>query len=130
MHTNITPYNLIVGTIGSFGYPDIEAARQGYIEYVLKSIKTNHKAYKDVYLLKNGITLSEYINKPAINNTYYVETWIDGKQSLGSDYTRIVHNCKSTTKLKNAINNLTNYLEMLKSIHPHITDYVLKVIPF
>lgn len=44
---------------------------------------------------------------------YYIETYQDGKQLLGSDFTKIVRNCKSRVKLNNAIKTHENSLNAL-----------------
>lgn len=54
--------------------------------------------------------------------TYILETHQNGKQLLGSDYSRIVRDCKSTVKLNNAVNLLGESLESLKSIKPFLND--------
>lgn len=62
---------------------------------------------------------------------YYIETYQNGYQILGSDFTKIVKGCKSIIKLQNAIKLHKNSLESLKSIKPYLCNgYEIKVIPF
>ncbi len=62
---------------------------------------------------------------------YYIETYQDGKQLLGSDFTKTVRNCKSERKLKNAIETHKQTIESLKAIKPFLNKgYELKTVSF
>jgi hypothetical protein len=62
---------------------------------------------------------------------YYIETYQNGTQLLGSDFTKIVRNCKSNLKLQNAINKHISSLNSLMKIKPYLKNgYTLKTIKF
>lgn len=61
---------------------------------------------------------------------YYIETWQNGIQLLGSDYTKIVRNCRSKKKLNNAIDSHKTYLKTLASLKPNLIDLTIKTTPF
>lgn len=62
---------------------------------------------------------------------YYIETYQNGKQLLGSDFTKIVRDCKTSRKLNNAIKLHTFSIESLKSIKPYLNNgYEVKAVKF
>jgi len=63
---------------------------------------------------------------------YYIETYQNGVQLLGSDYTKIVKDCKSKVKLNNAVRfHKANLASLAVNIHPSLNNgYELKVVPF
>jgi hypothetical protein len=62
---------------------------------------------------------------------YYIETYQDGRQLLGSDFTKIVRNCKTDRKLNNAIKAHKQHLQSLVSINPFLSNgYELKTVKF
>lgn len=62
---------------------------------------------------------------------YYIETYQNGRQLLGSDFTRIVRNCKTDRKLNNAIKAHKNHLQSLTTINPYLNKgYELKTVKF
>lgn len=62
---------------------------------------------------------------------YYIETYQDGKQLLGSDFTKIVKDCKTDRKLKNAVKAHKLHLELLKGIKPFLNNgYEVKTVSF
>lgn len=44
---------------------------------------------------------------------YYIQTYQNGRQLLGSDFTTLVRDCKTNRKLNNAINRHKKHLESL-----------------
>lgn len=61
---------------------------------------------------------------------YYLETYINGKNILGSDYTKVLKSINSKA-LNNTVKIQTNILKGLENIKPYIKDsnsIVLKVI--
>lgn len=62
---------------------------------------------------------------------YYIETYQNDTQLLGSDFTKIVKNCKSAKKLNNAIQSHRAYLTALSDIKPFLKNgYKIKFKPF
>ena len=62
---------------------------------------------------------------------YYITTYQNEKQLLGSDFTKIVRNCKSETKLVNAINLHKQTLRTLLNIKPFLNNgYTIKINKF
>ena len=60
---------------------------------------------------------------------YYIETYQDGKQLLGSDFTTIVRDCKTGRKLDNAVKRHTCKLNNLKAIRPFLNaGYDVKIL--
>jgi len=59
---------------------------------------------------------------------YYITTYQNEKQLLGSDFTKIVKNCKTERKLTNAINLHKQTLRALLNIKPFLENgYTIKV---
>jgi hypothetical protein len=61
---------------------------------------------------------------------YYLETYINGKNILGSDYTKVLKSINSKA-LNNAVKIQTNILKGLENIKPYIKDsnsIMLKVV--
>lgn len=50
----------------------------------------------------------------------YIETWVNGVQKLGSDFTSVYRDLITQRKLDNAIKKHIKKLESLKSIHPDL----------
>jgi hypothetical protein len=66
------------------------------------------------------------INKNAMN--YYITTYQNGQRLLGSDFTKIVRNCKSEKKLVNAVNLHKQTLRALLNIKPFLDNgYTIKI---
>lgn len=62
---------------------------------------------------------------------YYIETYQNGTRLIGSDFTKIVRNCKSNKKLNNAIESHKIYLVALSNIKPFLkSGYQIKTNPF
>jgi outer membrane phospholipase A len=62
---------------------------------------------------------------------YYIKTYQNEKQLLGSDFTKIVKNCKNETKLINAINLHKSTLRTLLNIKSFLENgYTIKVQKF
>lgn len=62
---------------------------------------------------------------------YFIETYQDGKQLLGSDFTSIVRDCKTGRKLKNAIARHHRRVKALISIKPFLLNgYEIKTAKF
>ena len=69
------------------------------------------------------------INQLNKNKMYYcITTYQNEKQLLGSDFTKIVKNCKSKNKLINEINLHKQTLKTLLNIKPFLNNgYTIKV---
>lgn len=62
---------------------------------------------------------------------YYIETYQNGKQLLGSDFTTIVRDCKTNRKLNNAIKSHYERLESLRTIKPFLNNgFYIKTVNF
>lgn len=62
---------------------------------------------------------------------YYIETYHNGRQLLGSDFTKIVRNCKTNRKLNNAIAAHKKHLQSLVATKPYLNEgYDLKTVKF
>jgi len=69
------------------------------------------------------------INKNGMN--YYITTYQNDQQLLGSDFTKIVKNCKSEKKLVNAVNLHKQTLRTLLNIKPFLANgYTIKIHKF
>jgi hypothetical protein len=62
--------------------------------------------------------------KTSQSSRYYLETWIDGEQMLGSDGTVVfLDNKPSQAKLNNAIKNqVAKFINLSKDIYPRIKE--------
>lgn len=62
---------------------------------------------------------------------YYITTYQNDQQLLGSDFTKIVKNCKSEKKLVNAVNLHKQTLRTLLNIKPFLANgYTIKIHKF
>lgn len=62
---------------------------------------------------------------------YYIQTWQNGVQLLGTDYSRIVRDCKTSRKLNNAIKQHKENLLRLHIVHPNLNEpYEVKSIAY
>ena len=61
---------------------------------------------------------------------YSIQTWQDGKQLLGSDYSSFVKDAKSKVKLENAISAKVNTLRSLVSINPYLKTSKVEIFVF
>lgn len=50
----------------------------------------------------------------------YIETWHNGSQLLGSDYTIVINSNLGKKAVQNRINQLVKRIEQLKSIKPFL----------
>lgn len=50
----------------------------------------------------------------------YIETWHNGKQLLGSDFTLVINNNLGATAIKNRIEQMEKRIELLKNIKPFL----------
>lgn len=53
---------------------------------------------------------------------YAITTYQNGKQLLGTDFTKIVKNCKSPVKLNNALRQHKDNLKRLENIKPYLVN--------
>lgn len=58
---------------------------------------------------------------------YILETFIDGKQQLGSDFSRIVRDVRSNRKIDNAKRALVDSLFKLKKIKPYMIGATIEI---
>ena len=62
---------------------------------------------------------------------YYITTYQNDQQLLGSDFTKIVKNCRSEKKLINAVNLHKSTLRALLNIKPFLENgYTIKIQKF
>lgn len=62
---------------------------------------------------------------------YYITTYQKDQQLLGSDFTKIVKNCRSEKKLINAVNLHKQTLRALLNIKPFLENgYTIKIQKF
>lgn len=59
--------------------------------------------------------------------TTFIETYVDGIQKLGSDFTSVCHNLNTTKRLDNAIKKHIDRMNLLKIVHPELKgNYQIK----
>lgn len=56
----------------------------------------------------------------------YFETWQNGQQRLGTDFSNVFYNLDTERKLKNALKKHINRIEALRSIYKNLNNYVVK----